>query len=59
MKQIRVTQIKSVIGSTGRQRANLVALGLHGRGMSRVHDTNADIMGMVNKVLHLVKVEEV
>jgi len=59
MKQIRVTQIKSEIGSSGRQKANLVALGLSGRGKSRIHSANPDIIGMVNKVRHLVEVEEI
>ena len=59
MKQIKVTQVKSEIGSSSRQKANLVALGLHGRGKSRIHDTTPDVLGMVEKVKHLLKIEEV
>lgn len=59
MKQIKVTQVKSEIGSSSRQKANLVALGLHGRGKSRIHNTTPDVLGMVEKVKHLLKIEEV
>jgi len=59
MKEIRVTQVKSEIGSSGRQKANLVALGLSGRGKSRVHVASPDTIGMVNKVRHLVEIEEI
>tara|TARA_Y100000589_G_scaffold268958_1_gene260864 strand:+ start:986 stop:1168 length:183 start_codon:yes stop_codon:yes gene_type:complete len=59
MKQIKVTQVKSEIGSSSRQKANLIALGLHGRGKCRIHETTPDVMGMVEKVKHLIKVEKV
>ena len=59
MKQIKVTQVKSEIGSSSRHKANLVALGLHGRGKARVHDNTPDVLGMVEKVKHLIKVEKV
>ena len=49
MKQIKVTQVKSEIGSSSRQKANLVALGLHGRG-NLSSDTTPDVLGMVEKV---------
>ncbi len=59
MKKIRVTQVKSRIGQTLRQKRTLDALGLR-----RMHQTNElvatpQVMGMVNKVKHLVKVEEI
>ena len=58
MAKIRVTWIKSSIGYEGRQRRTIRALGLHRLNHSVVHeDTNA-VRGMINKVRHLVKVEE-
>ncbi|PCJ21614.1 MAG: 50S ribosomal protein L30 [Candidatus Cloacimonadota bacterium] len=56
---MRVTQIKSRIGSSKRQCANLDALGLHKLNDSRDHEVKPEITGMINKVAHLVKVEEI
>ncbi|MCH7656824.1 MAG: 50S ribosomal protein L30 [Bacteroidetes bacterium] len=58
MAKIRVTQIKSKIGSTKRQKKTLEALGL--KKMHRPVEVEAtpQIAGMVYKVKHLVKVEE-
>jgi large subunit ribosomal protein L30 len=59
MAKIKVQQINSRIGSTKRQKATLDALGL--TRMNRVveHEDTAQIMGMIRKVHHLVKVEKV
>lgn len=57
--KIRVTQIKSRIGASKRQGANLEALGLHKINDSRDHEVKPEITGMINKVSHLVKVEEI
>ncbi len=59
MAKLRITQIKSKNGATQRQIANLQSLGIH-----RLHQTvevelNPVSKGMVEKVLHLVKVEEI
>ncbi|MBO8466516.1 MAG: 50S ribosomal protein L30 [Bacteroidetes bacterium] len=59
MAKLRITQIKSKNGATKRQIANLQSLGIH-----RLHQTvevelNPVSKGMVEKVLHLVKVEEI
>ena len=59
MAKLRITQIKSKNGSTKRQIANLESLGIH-----RLHQTvevelTPVTKGMVEKVLHLVKVEEI
>jgi len=59
MKKIKVTQVRSNIGSTQRQRANLIALGLKRRNDSRVHEARPEVLGMVQAVHHLVDVEEV
>lgn len=56
--KIRVTQLKSQIGFTGKQRANLRGLGLRRiRHSVLVEDTPA-VRGMIAKVVHLVRVEE-
>jgi large subunit ribosomal protein L30 len=54
-----VTQVRSLIGIKPKQRGTLRALGLRGIGHSREHDDNPVIRGMLNKVPHLVTVEEV
>jgi len=59
MAKLRVTQIKSKIGSTVRQKRTLEALGLHKISGSTEHEDNSVIRGMITKVSHLVKVEEI
>lgn len=57
--KIRVTQIKSMIGSTQRQKNTLAALGIKKMHNPVEHETTPQILGMVEKVRHLVSVEEV
>jgi large subunit ribosomal protein L30 len=58
MAKIRITQIRSKIGSTLRQKNTLQALGLRKtNGMVEVEAT-PQILGMVEKVRHLVKITE-
>jgi large subunit ribosomal protein L30 len=57
MKKLKVTQIRSKIGQKIGMKRTLEALGLTKIGKSRVHEDNAVIRGMINKVIHLVKVE--
>ena len=59
MAKLRVTQIRSKIGSTVRQKKTLDALGLHKINACVDHDDNSVIRGMITKVNHLVKVEEI
>lgn len=56
MAKIKIQQVKSKIGSTQRQKRTLEALGL--RKMQQVveHEASPEILGMVEKVNHLVKV---
>ena len=59
MAKLKVTQIKSKIGSTKRQKKNLEALGI-----KRIHHTvekedTPQIRGMIKKVEHLIEVEEI
>ena len=59
MATLKITQIKSRIGSTAQQCKNLDALGLHRINHTVTHSDSAIILGMLNKVKHLVKVEVV
>ena len=59
MAKIKVTLIKSVIGRKDDQIATVSALGLKKIRQSVVHEATPQILGMVNKVSHLVSVEEV
>lgn len=58
MAKIKVTQVRSSIKRTKDQKLTLEALGLRGIGKVVEHEATASILGMVNKVKHLVSVEE-
>lgn len=58
MTKIKITQIKSKIGSTVRQKRTLEALGLRKVNQSVEVEGTPQIKGMVTKVSHLLKVEE-
>ena len=59
MATIKVTQVRSAISREASQGRTLKALGLHRIGDSVEHKDDPEIMGMVRKVVHLVKVENV
>jgi len=59
MSKIKITQVKSGIDRPERQKRTLVALGLRKINSSVEVEATPQIQGMVTKVLHLVKVEEV
>ena len=59
MNKLRVTQIKSTIKRTENQKRNLIALGLKKINQSIEIDYKIEIIGMVNKVKHLVKIENI
>ncbi|MFV0290713.1 MAG: 50S ribosomal protein L30 [Mangrovibacterium sp.] len=59
MAKIKVTLVKSTIGSEKSQKATVQALGLRKMNQTVEHETTPNIIGMVNKVKHLVKVEEI
>lgn len=59
MAKIRVTQIKSRIGSDKKQKATLDALGLTKINKSVDHEDSPQIKGMIRKVSHLINVEEI
>jgi len=58
MAKIKVKKVKSAIKRTQRQKRTLEALGLKKIGQVVEHDATPNILGMVNKVSHLVSVEE-
>ncbi len=57
MATLKITQIKSRIGATAKQRKNLEALGLHRIHQSVQHSDSAIIKGMLERVSHLVEVK--
>lgn len=56
MATIKITQIRSKIGSSKRQKLTLEALGLKKIRATVEHEANPQILGMVAKVQHLVTV---
>jgi large subunit ribosomal protein L30 len=56
--KVKVTQVRSQIGQTGRHRGTLRALGLGKIGRSAEHEESPSLDGMLRKVRHLVRVEE-
>ncbi|KQC11889.1 MAG: 50S ribosomal protein L30 [Desulfuromonas sp. SDB] len=58
MKKIRITQIKSPIGFKVRQKRTIRALGLHRIRDTVIKDDTPVIRGMIEKVKHLVEIEE-
>lgn len=59
MKKIKITQVKSGIDRSERQKQTLIALGLRKINAAKEVEATPQILGMVNKVSHLVKVEEI
>ncbi len=55
-KKIKVTQVRSQIGGTRRQRESLRGLGLRGIGRSVSVPDTAAVRGLIDKVAHLVQV---
>jgi len=58
MSQIKITQIRSSIKRIQSQKRTLEALGLRGIGKEVTHEATPSILGMVDKVKHLVSVTE-
>ncbi len=59
MAKIRITQIKSKNGKPERQKRTLEALGIHKLNHSVEHEATPQILGMVEKIRHLIKVESI
>ncbi len=58
MPKIKITQKRSIINRSWDQKATMVALGLRRINHAVVKEATPQIIGMVKKVSHLVKVEE-
>ncbi len=57
-KTVKITQVKSSIGRGKVQIGTLIGLGLNKIGRTSVLEDTPSVRGMINKVAHLVKVEE-
>jgi large subunit ribosomal protein L30 len=58
MAKVKITQVKSLIDRAQRQKDTVKALGLKKMNDTVTVEVNPQIQGMINKVAHLVKVEE-
>jgi large subunit ribosomal protein L30 len=59
MKKLKITLIKSPIDRPARQKLTLQALGLNKTNSSREVEATPQLLGMIRKVEHMLKVEEV
>jgi large subunit ribosomal protein L30 len=59
MAKLKITQTRSTIGCKKNQIATMEALGLKKIRSEKIHEDNAVIRGMIDKVKHLVSVEEI
>lgn len=59
MKNVKITQVRSIIDQSKKQKATIQALGLRKINHSVVKEATPQILGMIAKVAHLVKHEEV
>lgn len=59
MANVKVTLVRSTIGTSERQRKVVKALGLGKTNSSVVREDNASLRGMIDKVSHLVSVETI
>ncbi len=59
MSQVRITQVKSVIDRSKRQKDTMIALGLRKMNHSIEKELSAQVEGMIGKVSHLLKIEEI
>jgi large subunit ribosomal protein L30 len=59
MEKIKITQIKSTIDRPQRQKDTVRSLGIRKMNQSVIKEATPQILGMVARVQHLVKVENV
>ena len=59
MTKVKVTKVKSAINRPKKQKATLLALGLRKMNSSNELEATPQILGMINKVKHLLKVENI
>ena len=59
MKKLKVTHCKSTIGATHKQKASVASLGFRRLNQVRILEDNPVNRGMINRVCHLLSVEEI
>ena len=59
MPKVKITQIKSTIDKPSRQKKTVSALGLSKLNSTVEHELTPQIQGMLNKVNHLIKIEQI
>jgi large subunit ribosomal protein L30 len=59
MTKLKITQVRSAINRPSRQKKTLVALGLTKLNRPREVEASSQVLGMIEKVKHLLKVEEI
>ncbi len=59
MAKLKITLKKSIIGETKRERDTVKALGLNKTNKSNVLEDRKSVRGMINRVQHLIEVEEI
>ncbi|MEE4259465.1 MAG: 50S ribosomal protein L30 [Bacteroidales bacterium] len=59
MKKVRITQIRSAINRPNRQKLTLEALGIKKLNRPIDHEATPQVLGMIDKVKHLLKIEEI
>ena len=59
MGKVKITQVKSLIDRSKKQKATMHALGLNKINKTVEHETTPQIMGMISAIQHLVNVEEI
>jgi large subunit ribosomal protein L30 len=59
MKKVKITKVKSTIKRPKSQKATMVALGLNKMYSSSIKEMNPAMSGMISKVSHLLRIEEV
>ena len=58
MKKLKITQVKSIIDRPKRQKDTILALGLRKMNQTVVKEVTPQVQGMIDKVSHLLKIEE-
>jgi len=59
MKKVKLTQVRSMIYRSQKQRDTLMALGLRKINSTSERELNPAVEGMVRKISHLIKIEEI
>jgi len=58
MAKVKITQIRSQIGASAKQKGTLIALGLKKINATVEKEVSPQVQGMIDKVNHLVNVEQ-